>query len=481
MNYNNSLDSIKDLLTAAINKNQVTFAQAAKVAETVSSGLLKLKLNESGKTVDFEFMNKKISIDLNRLRINGVKYLNDLLVDDIMTKDDLSQFEELIKQIREEINKKADIEHTHTINDIDGCDTRIKNVEKKINKMQHYIIADIIDHNCEFTTDEDKKVFTLWLDQIYTDDEVEPVVFIGDETGNKLADLEIYNAECDYDWSFKVDINFNISAYGIYPNDETDIYHIYLSRTVYGSFSCESLGQLQFRIEHKYADKEHTHTIDDIEGCSTRIGAIETKIDNINKTIQLDQSLISEHEGRIYNLEEATNDVDFKNMNNLIYENQVKIAALETHNHDLQYATKDHTHNYTELKKEILKSIYPVGSIYTSMTSTNPATVFGFGTWTQIKDRFLYCTTSSKSTGGSKKITIDNLPAHDHDSVVAPDINGNPDGSADSSTGTSLGQCYWRGNKGKTISGGSAKTSSTGSGTDYMPPYITCYAWHRTA
>ena len=118
MNYNNSLDSIKELLNAAINKNQVTFAQAAKVAETVSSGLLKLKLNESGKTVDFEFMNKKISIDLNRLRINGVKYLNDLLVDDIMTKDDLARFEELMKQIREEINKKADIEHTHDLTEV---------------------------------------------------------------------------------------------------------------------------------------------------------------------------------------------------------------------------------------------------------------------------------------------------------------------------------------------------------------------------
>ena len=170
-------------------------------------------------------------------------------------------------------------------------------------------------------------------------------------------------------------------------------------------------------------------------------------------------------------------------MSNLIYENQVKISALENlHDHYyLQYAAKDHTHDYTELKKEILKSIYPVGAIYTSMTSTNPATVFGFGSWTQIKDRFLYCTTSSKSTGGSKKITIENLPAHTHDSVVASDTRGNPDGSADSSDGTTLGQSYWRGNKGKTISGGSATTSSTGSGTDYMPPYITCYAWYRTA
>ena len=135
----------------------------------------------------------------------------------------------------------------------------------------------------------------------------------------------------------------------------------------------------------------------------------------------------------------------------------------------------------SNLKTEILKSIYPVGAIYTSMTSTNPATLFGFGSWTQIKDRFLYCTTSSKSTGGSKKITIENLPAHTHNSVVASDTRGNPDGSADSSDGTSLGQSYWRGNKGKTIDGGSATTSSTGSGTDYMPPYITCYAWYRTA
>lgn len=30
---------------------------------------------------------------------------------------------------------------------------------------------------------------------------------------------------------------------------------------------------------------------------------------------------------------------------------------------------------------EVLKKVYPIGSIYTSITSTNPATLFGFGTW----------------------------------------------------------------------------------------------------
>ena len=536
MNYNNSLDSIKELLNAAINKNQVTFAQAAKVAENVGSGLLKLKLNESGKTVDFEFMNKKISIDLNRFRINGVKYLNDLLVDDIMTKDDLARFEELITQIREEINKKADIEHTHTINDIDGCDTRIKNVEDKINKIQPYIIADIIDHNCEFTTDEDKKVFTLWLDQIYTDDEVEPVVFIGDETGNKLADLEIYNAECDYDWSFNVDINFNISTYGIYPTDETDIYHIYLSRTAYGSFSCESMGQLQFRIEHKYADKEHTHDLTEVytefqnhyNDIYAHLNPLEAEIADYNIRLNQTESTLKSVEDKTQMMTSTANELTintnggyplkiygstnytrlvlgsnetnclylgYNKPSNLAYlktngggEFKVSATDIECSNLNLKVSgtITSPTITYLEnsiidIKTDILKSIYPVGSIYTSMTSTNPATLFGFGTWTQIKDRFLYCTTSSKTTGGSKKITIQNLPAHTHNSVVASDTNGNPDGSADSSTGTSLGQSYWRGNKSKTLDGGNVATSSTGSGTDFMPPYITVYAWYRTA
>ncbi|EAX70794.1 hypothetical protein TVAG_562310, partial [Trichomonas vaginalis G3] len=56
------------------------------------------------------------------------------------------------------------------------------------------------------------------------------------------------------------------------------------------------------------------------------------------------------------------------------------------------------------LKTEILQTLYPVGSIYTSMNSTNPASVLGFGTWKQIVDKFLYCANSSKQTGGSKKI-----------------------------------------------------------------------------
>ncbi|KAI5544917.1 organellar and viral DNA polymerase type B [Trichomonas vaginalis G3] len=66
------------------------------------------------------------------------------------------------------------------------------------------------------------------------------------------------------------------------------------------------------------------------------------------------------------------------------------------------------------LKTEILQTLYPIGSIYTSMNSTNPETVLGFGMWKQIVDKFLYCANSSKQTGGSKKIKEANLPPHTH-------------------------------------------------------------------
>ncbi|EAX72158.1 hypothetical protein TVAG_571390, partial [Trichomonas vaginalis G3] len=89
-------------------------------------------------------------------------------------------------------------------------------------------------------------------------------------------------------------------------------------------------------------------------------------------------------------------------------ENNVKFTAQ-----DLYEKKADKTELQT-LKTEILQTLYPIGSIYTSMNSTRPETVLGFGTWTQIVDRFLYCANSSKETGGSKTISGENLPAHSH-------------------------------------------------------------------
>ena len=147
----------------------------------------------------------------------------------------------------------------------------------------------------------------------------------------------------------------------------------------------------------------------------------------------------------------------------------------------------DATNAITSMKNEILQAIYPVGSLYTSMNSTNPASVLGFGTWQQIVDKFLYCANSSNQTGGSKKILEANLPPHKHtgttnfsgyhthtfdDHYVA---NWQKDFNSDNTFRPLDTTCKWV--KRTTDEGGNHQhtftTNPTGSGADYMPPYIT--------
>jgi len=119
----------------------------------------------------------------------------------------------------------------------------------------------------------------------------------------------------------------------------------------------------------------------------------------------------------------------------------------------------------------IFNLIYPVGSIYTSMNNTNPSSLFG-GTWTAIVDRFMYCVDPSNgtsgSTGGSKKITVDQLPPHRH-TITALHVRGNEDGSNEYTIARWGGFQY------------PFDTNDTCDGEEYMPPYMTIYAWKRTA
>lgn len=70
--------------------------------------------------------------------------------------------------------------------------------------------------------------------------------------------------------------------------------------------------------------------------------------------------------------------------------------------------------------------IYPVGSIYISVTSTSPATIFG-GTWTAINGDacLMACTSSIGSYSGTKKISINQMPSHKHAIGIGDDSDGN--------------------------------------------------------
>lgn len=114
---------------------------------------------------------------------------------------------------------------------------------------------------------------------------------------------------------------------------------------------------------------------------------------------------------------------------------------------------------------------FPVGFIYLSQTSTSPATTFG-GTWAALnEDRFLR-PSNAWTTGGSKKISIKQLPPHQHSRRVTTWASG---------FGGSGLACS---NEDSNYLSNSAQDSpgeSTGGGQDYWPQYRDCYAWYRTA
>lgn len=71
-------------------------------------------------------------------------------------------------------------------------------------------------------------------------------------------------------------------------------------------------------------------------------------------------------------------------------------------------------------KTDVLKKVFPVGSLYTSTSvSTNPSSLLGFGTWARIQGRVILGASSAYpagSTGGSAThtLTTAEMPSHSH-------------------------------------------------------------------
>jgi hypothetical protein len=130
----------------------------------------------------------------------------------------------------------------------------------------------------------------------------------------------------------------------------------------------------------------------------------------------------------------------------------------------------------TAISNVDLDSIYPVGSIYMNATSsTNPATLIGFGTWIAFGagrvpvgiDSSDTDFDTAEETGGAKThtLTVDEIPAHTHS---VPN-SGSQNNSFDS--GTTVGN---------DVTGTSGSTGG-GSAHNNLQPYIVVYMWKRTA
>ena len=91
-------------------------------------------------------------------------------------------------------------------------------------------------------------------------------------------------------------------------------------------------------------------------------------------------------------------------------------------------------------KINVLQTVFPVGSIYTSYNiSTNPSTLLGFGSWVAIQGRMLIGASSAypaMSTGGSAThtLTISEMPSHSHTASSAS-AGSHSHGASTSSSG----------------------------------------------
>jgi hypothetical protein len=141
-----------------------------------------------------------------------------------------------------------------------------------------------------------------------------------------------------------------------------------------------------------------------------------------------------------------------------------------------------------------LATIYPVGSIYTSTVSTNPATLFGFGTWVAfgagrvlIGDGGGY---SAGATGGSADaITVSHThtatstvtdPGHLHTysalttnfrPASGSPVNGDTAPATNSTNSATTGI---------SVATSISTTGSSGTGAN-LQPYVVVYMWNRTA
>ena len=122
----------------------------------------------------------------------------------------------------------------------------------------------------------------------------------------------------------------------------------------------------------------------------------------------------------------------------------------------------------------IIDIIYPIGSIYQSMSRTSPAILFG-GTWTAI-NTFLYGQTIAGNAGGvsSNSLTQENLPpiielsstdtwygGVSYDSIATVSYYSNTSSHISKPFSTKL-------------------TQGKSSPVDNLPPYTTCRIWQRT-
>lgn len=145
----------------------------------------------------------------------------------------------------------------------------------------------------------------------------------------------------------------------------------------------------------------------------------------------------------------------------------------------------------TAFVQAALQLLYPIGSIYSSTVSTNPGTLFGFGTWVAYAAGRVMIGNgggySAGATGGSADAIV---VAHTHTGTT--DSAGSHSHSIPTTTGGTSGNAVFQYNQSASTSNTTdaagththtfttGSTGSSGTGAN-LQPYVVVYMWNRTA
>ena len=127
----------------------------------------------------------------------------------------------------------------------------------------------------------------------------------------------------------------------------------------------------------------------------------------------------------------------------------------------------------------IIDLIYPIGSIYMTVSDTNPFETIKFGVWEKIENRFLLASSNihmNGETGGEEnhKLSINEMPKHSHkmkyDSIgwTAIRQNSGTNGILENNSSSYDGQY-------------STEEVGNGNAHNNMPPYLVVNMWKRVA
>lgn len=132
----------------------------------------------------------------------------------------------------------------------------------------------------------------------------------------------------------------------------------------------------------------------------------------------------------------------------------------------------------------IFSLVYPVGSLYWSSQSVDPATLFG-GSWKRIKDKFILAAGDSYAAGNiggeaNHTLTTEEMPRHNHEYTFDQNDSYNWHIGLNQGGAEPQNSAIAQGPQGRSFTmriqyaGGSRAHNN-------MPPYITYYCWERVA